>query len=176
MLCCFIVRVRVLLLSPCQALSHAHWPEGRALSLPRADSARPGQIELDLPPDTTHPEDEINSFQTIDNRPNNKSASFPFLCTFHANTYYIDYIKMQAQNVMNIVVHAMRMLNVVHFYFIGICLVSNSGGHPWYTFSIVSLYDGWQVQHKRFTQLVPRPHFMPAYSKPPLCRMCATIY
>lgn len=44
------------------------------------------------------------------------------------------------------------------------------------TISLVSLYGGWQVKQKRFTQLIPRPHFMPAYFKPPLCRMCATIY
>jgi len=45
-----------------------------------------------------------------------------------------------------------------------------------YFLSLGSLCDGWQVKHKRFTQLIPRPHFMPAYFKPPLCRMCATIY
>lgn len=55
------------------------------------------------------------------------------------------------------------------------------GGHScvyseWSIFCRLAVYDGWQVKHKRFTQLIPRPHFMPAYFKPPLCRMCATIY
>jgi len=64
-----------------------------------------------------------------------------------------------------------------------ICLVTNARGHScvfssgvFPVSSLGSLCDGWQVKHKRFTQLIPRPHFMPAYFKPPLCRMCATIY
>ncbi len=80
----------------------------------------------------------------------------------HISCKRIVYIKMQAQNVMNIVVHAiqyMRMLNVVRFYFIGICLVSNSGGHPLYMFSIVSLYDGWASPTQAFHSISSETSF-----------------